>query len=75
MSIDLYHIDPSPPCRGPRLTAAALGVDLNLKKVDLFEAKEHLKPEFLKVMQYTNSLLVVVYGYLGSGTYLLLWSL
>jgi len=49
MSVNFYHIDPSPPCRGPRLTAAALGVDLNLKKVDLFEAKEHLKPEFLKM--------------------------
>jgi len=49
MSIDYYHIDASPPCRGPRLTAKALGVDLNLKKVDLFGAKEHLKPEFIKM--------------------------
>jgi len=48
MSINYYYVDGSPPCRGPRLTAAALGVELNLKKVDMGSG-EHRKPEFLKM--------------------------
>lgn len=49
MPIDLYQIPGSAPCRTVRLAAAALGVDLNLKIVDLM-AGEQLKPEFLKVI-------------------------
>lgn len=48
MSIDLYHISGSGPCRAVRLAAAAIGVDLNLKVCDLMKG-EHLKPEFVKV--------------------------
>jgi glutathione S-transferase len=48
MPIDLYQLSGSPPCRAVRLTAAAIGVDLNLKHVDL-TAGDHLKPEFLKM--------------------------
>ncbi|XP_043289689.1 uncharacterized protein [Venturia canescens] len=48
MPIDLYHVPGSKPCRAVRLAAAALGVDLNLKHVDLMHG-EHLKPEFLKL--------------------------
>lgn len=44
----LYYVDLSPPCRSVLLTAAAIGVELELKKIDLL-AGEHLTPEFLKV--------------------------
>jgi len=47
-SVDLYHHPISAPSRAVRLTAAALGVDVNLKMVDLFTG-EQLKPEFLKL--------------------------
>ncbi|KAG5317641.1 GSTT3 transferase, partial [Pseudoatta argentina] len=47
MPIDLYLVVGSAPCRAVRLAAAAIGVDLNLKNVDL-KAGEHLKPEFIK---------------------------
>ena len=49
MPIDLYQLTGSPPCRTVRLAAAAIGVDLNLKNVDL-KAGEHLKSEFIKVI-------------------------
>lgn len=49
MPIDLYQVAGSAPCRAVCLTAAALGVDINLKNVDLMSG-EHLKPEFLKVI-------------------------
>lgn len=49
MPIDLYHVPGSSPCRAVRLVAAALGVDLNLKLLNLMEG-EHMKPEFLKVI-------------------------
>ncbi|KYN08361.1 Glutathione S-transferase 1-1 [Cyphomyrmex costatus] len=48
MPIDLYQLTGSPPCRAVLLTAAAVGVDLNVKNVDL-NAGEHLKPEFIKM--------------------------
>ncbi|KYM78583.1 Glutathione S-transferase 1-1 [Atta colombica] len=48
MPIDLYQLTGSPPCRAVLLTAAAVGVDLNMKNVDL-SAGEHLKPEFIKM--------------------------
>jgi len=44
----LYYIDLSPPSRSVLLTAAAIGVELELKVVDLL-AGEHLTPEFLKM--------------------------
>lgn len=48
MTIDLYQLPGSSPCRTVRLVAAALGVKLNLKPCDLMKG-EHLKPEYLKV--------------------------
>ncbi|KYN34226.1 Glutathione S-transferase 1-1 [Trachymyrmex septentrionalis] len=48
MPIDLYQLTGSPPCRAVLLTAAAVGVDLNVKNVNL-SAGEHLKPEFIKM--------------------------
>ncbi|XP_054008364.1 uncharacterized protein LOC128892183 [Hylaeus anthracinus] len=48
MPIDFYGIPGSSPCRAVALTAAALGVPLNYKEVNLM-AGEHMKPEFLKI--------------------------
>lgn len=50
MTIDLYYTPGSAPCRSILLTAKLVGVDLNLKLVNLHEG-EHLKPEFLKVIR------------------------
>ena len=46
--MDFYYMSLSAPCRGPMLTAKALGLDLNLKKLDLF-AGEQMKPEFIAI--------------------------
>lgn len=48
MPIDLYYVPGSSPCRAVLLTAKALGLELNLKLVDLHHG-EHMKPEFLKM--------------------------
>lgn len=48
MTIDLYYMPLSAPCRSIMMLAKTLGIELNLKKTDLF-AGEHLTPEFLKV--------------------------
>jgi glutathione S-transferase len=48
MSLDLYYIPASAPCRAVMLTANAVGVRLNLKYVDKSKG-EHLTPEFIKV--------------------------
>lgn len=48
MGIDLYYTPGSAPCRAVQMTAKAVGVDLNLKLLNLM-AGEHLTPEFLKV--------------------------
>lgn len=48
MAPKLYYIPISPPVRAVLMTANAVGIDLDLQKVDLF-AKEHLNPEFIKV--------------------------
>ncbi|KAG7190906.1 hypothetical protein KM043_006966 [Ampulex compressa] len=45
MSIDFYYMPMSAPCRAVMLTAEAIGLTLNMIKVDLF-AGEHLKPEY-----------------------------
>lgn len=50
MTIDLYYMALSPPCRSIIMLAKTIGIELNLKKVDLF-AGEHMKPEFLKVSE------------------------
>jgi len=48
MGVDLYAIEASPPCRAVFLVAKAIGVDLNIKPVNLFTG-EHMKPWFLKI--------------------------
>ncbi|KAF2880919.1 hypothetical protein ILUMI_25248 [Ignelater luminosus] len=48
MTIDLYYTAGSAPCRSVLLTAKLLGVNLNLKPLNLMN-KEHLTPEFIKL--------------------------
>lgn len=48
MAPDLYHMEMSPPCRTVRMTAATIGVDLNLKVIDL-RAGDHVKPDYLAI--------------------------
>ena len=48
MTIDLYHMDASGPCRSVRMTAKMLGVELNVKLINL-QAGEHMTPEFIKI--------------------------
>ncbi|XP_054711351.1 uncharacterized protein LOC129220941 [Uloborus diversus] len=48
MTIDLYQLPESPPCRTVIFTAQHLGIKLNEKYMDLFTG-EHLKPEFLEI--------------------------
>ncbi|KAL2714503.1 glutathione S-transferase 1-1 [Vespula squamosa] len=45
MSLDLYYLPMSAPCRAVLLTAEAIGLSLNLKEIDLFSG-EHLKSEY-----------------------------
>lgn len=49
MGLDFYYLPGSAPCRAVLMTAKAVGVDLNLKLVNLM-AGEHLTPEYLKVI-------------------------
>lgn len=49
MVLDLYYTPGSPPCQAVQMVAKAVGIDLNLKFVDLVN-KEQLKPEYLKVI-------------------------
>lgn len=51
MPIVLYMTPLSPPARAVQLTAAALGLQLELKNVDLVK-QEQLKPEFVKVNNF-----------------------
>ncbi|XP_073814215.1 glutathione S-transferase 1-like [Musca autumnalis] len=44
----LYYTPRSPPCRAVLLTAAALGVELELRAMNLKDG-DHLTPEFLKL--------------------------
>ncbi|XP_037042539.1 glutathione S-transferase 1-like isoform X2 [Bradysia coprophila] len=46
--IILYYLSLSPPVRSVLLTAKALGIDLDLRNVNLLEG-DHLKPEFIKL--------------------------
>lgn len=48
MPIDLYQFTGSSPCRAVCLAAAAIGVDINLKDVNVLIG-DHFTPEFLKV--------------------------
>lgn len=51
MPIDFYYTPASAPCRSILLAAEALGIELNLKTINLM-AGEQLTPEFLKVFVY-----------------------
>lgn len=53
MPIDLYYMDASAPCRSVMMTAKVLGVELNLKFLNLMSG-EHMKPEFLKINPQHN---------------------
>lgn len=44
----LYSTDVSPPCRAVLLTAEAIGLDLEIREVNLLK-KENLKDDFVKV--------------------------
>lgn len=46
--IDLYYTPWSSTCRAVQLTAKLLGIDLNLKRLQVSK-KEQLTPEFIKV--------------------------
>ncbi|BES94430.1 unnamed protein product [Nesidiocoris tenuis] len=48
MTIDFYYTPGSAPCRNVLLAAKAIGLDLNLKFLDLMKG-EHLTPEFIKI--------------------------
>lgn len=49
--LDFYYIPTSPPCRSVMLLAKTLGVEMNMKMVDVL-AGEQMKPEFVKVFQH-----------------------
>ena len=46
--MDFYYIQLSPPCRAVMLTAEALGIEMNMREMDLMN-KEQLKPWFLEL--------------------------
>lgn len=49
----LYFLDWSPPVRTAALTAAALGVELETKQIDILNFR-HLTPDFLEVSSSTS---------------------
>lgn len=48
MSLDLYYFESSPPSRAVLMVSKELGLDVNIKHVNLFQG-EHLSPDFVKV--------------------------
>ena len=50
MGVILYYLPLSAPCRTVMFVAKELGVDLELKRVELFQG-EHLQPWFLEVSE------------------------
>jgi glutathione S-transferase len=48
MPIDLYYMSMSAPCRAVLLTAKMVGIEINLKTINLMQG-EHMQPEFLKI--------------------------
>ncbi|XP_013101403.2 glutathione S-transferase 2-like [Stomoxys calcitrans] len=47
--MDFYYHPLSAPCRAVIMTAKALNIELNKKFLDLLNAGEHLKPQFLQI--------------------------
>ena len=48
MTIDLYVMNLSPPCRAVLMAVKQLNLTVNIKQIDLRKG-EHLTPEYLKV--------------------------
>ena len=48
MGLDYYYNLASAPCRGPMMVAKALGIELNLKKINLLQG-EQMTPQFLAI--------------------------
>jgi glutathione S-transferase len=48
MPMDLYTFAPSPSCRSVSLLAKRMGIEFNIKTINIM-AGEHLSPEFIKV--------------------------
>ncbi|XP_067008502.2 glutathione S-transferase 1-1 [Anabrus simplex] len=48
MPLDLYSFPPSPPCRSVLLVVRALGLDVNVKNVNILEG-EHLTVEYIQM--------------------------
>ena len=46
--MDYYYFSMSSHCRGPWLTAEALGIKMNMKPIDFFK-DEHMRPEFIAI--------------------------
>lgn len=62
--LDFYYTPGSAPCRAVQMTAKAVGVELNLKLVNLM-AGEHLTPEYLKV---NTTFILTIYSYICNPT-------
>jgi glutathione S-transferase len=48
MTPTLYYLPPSPPCRSVLLLGRMLGIDFDLKTVNVLEG-EHLKQDFTQI--------------------------
>merc|ERR1711942_20540 len=48
LTLDFYYMSLSAPCRAPMLTAKAVGVELNMKTLNLFTGEQNT-PEFLAI--------------------------
>jgi glutathione S-transferase len=48
MPMDLYYLAPSPSCRSVLLLAKRLGIEFDLKTINIM-AGDHLTPEYIKV--------------------------
>jgi hypothetical protein len=61
MPLDLYYMIASTPCRSVMLLAKTLGLELNLKDVDVLK-KEHLEPEFFEryVGNFVNVFIILI---------------
>jgi glutathione S-transferase len=53
MAPTVYMVHPSPPVRAVLMTAKAIGLELDLKEINLVDG-DHLKPEFLKVTRVST---------------------
>uniref|UniRef100_A0A646QF26 GST-D1 n=1 Tax=Hemiscolopendra marginata TaxID=943146 RepID=A0A646QF26_9MYRI len=47
--IIFYNLKPSPPCRAALLTIRLIGLDIEIKEVDLLKSQEHKQPWFTKI--------------------------